>query len=1027
MKRMLFNATQREELRVAMVDGQTLYDLDIETSTKEQKKSNIYKGKITRIEPSLEAAFVDYGAERHGFLSLKEVSRSYFIKPLEGGGRPNIKDVLREGMEIIVQVDKEERGNKGAALTTFISLAGRYLVLMPNNPRAGGVSRRIEGEDRNTIREAMAQLEIPEDMGLIVRTAGVGKSTEELQWDLNYLLQLWDSIDRAGKEKPSPFLIYQESNIIIRAIRDYLRKDIAEIVIDDQATYEKAREFMTQVMPHNLSKIKFYHDEIPLFTRYQIETQIETAFQRQVSLPSGGSIVLDHTEALLSIDINSARSTRGGDIEETAFHTNLEAAEEIARQLRLRDCGGLIVIDFIDMTPVRHQREVENRLRDSLTMDRARVQVGRISRFGLLEMSRQRIRPSLGEHSQIVCPRCEGQGVIRSVESLSLNLLRIIEEDAMKENSAQVIAKLPLDAATFLLNEKRHVITGIEQRHNIQIILIPSPHLESPHYELQRVKGHEVDDNQASSYSMAKQKDLPEYITAVSETDVASNQAAVKSVAPVQPKPEAATTENSTGAGGGFLGRIFGSIFGSDTSEKQKQTIVSYRASDQKTESSNTRNTSKQGRNSSQRSRGRNDNRNRNTQNKDNQNRGNQGRHQNRGNSNKDSNRNGQSNTQTTNGAAKESNISAQEQNTEQTTQGKNQNRTNRNQSRRSGQRNRQRNRQNRNQTENTTSESALYAQTSAQSEIGPSSVSPGNATTQNAEKPSSITSATATATQTKQEQQLNKNTERHTEKTAATMVETPETNNEQKTQASAVSNKTDRLPTSAEPNTALSTTSAHAPVPVTQETREAQNQTANAPESKNEKKHSSSEAKTPEEKPAPAAPTERAANQPAQAINNSAEEQTLSETSVQSTLDTATEITEEHSPKQQSTTSEHSDNTHADKPRKPRRDNRNRRRYRGGDKNRGRSRNYRGNRNNNNDTQQTSGTQGNTGNSADNSSNTNSANKQAHKDQSDTIKNLPVTRAASVSTPESASPATPAADTPRPLASPANKETNND
>ena len=405
MKRMLFNATQREELRVAMVDGQKLYDLDIESTTREQKKSNIYKGVITRIEPSLEAAFVNYGAERHGFLPLKEISRNYFTQPFEGRGRPSIKDVLQEGVEVVVQVDKEERGNKGAALTTFISLAGRYLVLMPNNPRAGGVSRRIEGDDRSEVRDAMSQLNIPQDMGLIVRTAGVGKSVEELQWDLDYLIHLWSSISTAAEEKAAPFLIYQESNIIIRAIRDYLRKDIAEILIDDQGTYDEAREFMTRVMPHNLSKVKKYSDPIPLFTRYQVESQIETAFQREVTLPSGGSLVMDHTEALLSIDINSARATKGSDIEETAFHTNLEAAEEIARQLRLRDIGGLIVIDFIDMTPVRNQREVENKLRDCLEMDRARVQVGRISRFGLLEMSRQRVRPSLGEQHQVVCPR----------------------------------------------------------------------------------------------------------------------------------------------------------------------------------------------------------------------------------------------------------------------------------------------------------------------------------------------------------------------------------------------------------------------------------------------------------------------------------------------------------------------------------------------------------------------------------------------------------------------------------------------
>ena len=455
MKRMLFNATQPEELRVAMVDGQRLYDLDIETAGREQKKANIYKGRITRIEPSLEAAFVDYGSERHGFLPLKEISRSYFKPGVKlGGGRVNIKDVLKEGTEVIIQVDKEERGNKGAALTTFISLAGRYLVLMPNNPRAGGVSRRIVGDERNLIRDALAALEIPEDMGLIVRTAGVGKNPEELQWDLDYLLQLWEAIDKASKERSSPFLIYQESNVIIRAIRDYLRKDIAEILIDDKETHKKASEFMELVMPHNLNKIKFYDDKVPLFTRYQIESQIETAFQREVRLPSGGAVVIDHTEALISIDINSSRATKGSDIEDTALNTNREAAEEIARQLRLRDLGGLVVIDFIDMYASRNQREVENTLKEALKMDRARVQIGRISRFGLLEMSRQRLRPSLGESVQIVCPRCEGHGTIRSIESLALSILRIIEEDSMKEQTARIVAQVPVNVATFLLNEK---------------------------------------------------------------------------------------------------------------------------------------------------------------------------------------------------------------------------------------------------------------------------------------------------------------------------------------------------------------------------------------------------------------------------------------------------------------------------------------------------------------------------------------------------------------------------------------------
>ena len=428
MKRILINAVQKEEIRVAMVDGQQLYDLDVEIPSQEQKKANVYKGKITRIEPSLEAAFVDYGAERHGFLPFKEVSRNYFSEEaLKTQGRPDIKTAIQEGQEVVVQVEKEERGNKGAALTTFISLAGRFLVLMPNNPRAGGVSRRIEGEDRNIIRESLAQLDIPSGMGLIVRTAGVGRSVDELQWDLEYLLQLWRAFEQAAKERPAPFLIYQESNVIVRALRDYFRTDINEVLIDSEKVYNSARQFLEQVMPERLNKLKLYSDPVPLFNRFQIENQIESAYRREVQLPSGGAIVIDHTEALTSIDINSARATRGGDIEETAFNTNLEAADEIARQLRLRDLGGLIVIDFIDMVTTRNQREVENRLRDAVKIDRARVQIGRISRFGLLEMSRQRLKPSLGESTQIVCPRCIGHGTIRTVESLALSLIRIME------------------------------------------------------------------------------------------------------------------------------------------------------------------------------------------------------------------------------------------------------------------------------------------------------------------------------------------------------------------------------------------------------------------------------------------------------------------------------------------------------------------------------------------------------------------------------------------------------------------------
>ncbi len=501
MKRMLINATQPEELRVALVDGQRLYDLDIESGAREQKKSNIYKGRITRVEPSLEAAFVDFGSDRHGFLPLKEVSREYFKKGAEG--RANIKDALTEGQEVIVQVEKEERGNKGAALTTFISLAGRYLVLMPNNPRAGGISRRIEGEERNELREALNGLNAPADMGLIVRTAGLGRSSDEMQGDLDYLMQLWAAIKEASLDRAAPFLIYQESNVIIRAIRDYLRQDIGEVLIDSVEAQEEALSFIRQVMPQYESKIKLYEDSVPLFNRFQIESQIETAFQRVVTLPSGGSIVIDPTEALVSIDINSARATKGADIEETALQTNLEAAEEIARQLRLRDIGGLVVIDFIDMTPAKNQRAVEDKVRESLEADRARVQVGRISRFGLLEMSRQRLRPSLGESSGIVCPRCNGQGLIRDVESLSLAILRLIEEEALKDRTAEVRAQVPIPVAAFLLNEKRNSITKIELRSRARIVILPNDHLETPHFEVQRLRDDSTDLQAGqSSYAM---------------------------------------------------------------------------------------------------------------------------------------------------------------------------------------------------------------------------------------------------------------------------------------------------------------------------------------------------------------------------------------------------------------------------------------------------------------------------------------------------------------------------------------------
>jgi ribonuclease E len=527
MKRILINASQPEEVRVALVDGQRLYNFDVETAGRKQTKSNIYKGKITRLEPSLEAAFIDYGAERHGFLPLKDVARSYFKaqqlvnEPEKAGeedtslplGRLSIKEVLKEEQEIVVQVDKEERGNKGAALTTFISLAGRYLVLMPNNPRAGGVSRRIEGEERSEAREALSTLEIPAGMGLILRTAGVSKTAEELQWDLEYLLQLWQAIESSAENLPAPSLIYQESNIIIRAIRDYLREDISEIVVDDEGIHEEARDFMELVMPQHIAKVKLYQERVPLFTRYQIESQIETAFQREVKLPSGGAIVLDHTEALLSIDINSARATKGVDIEETALNTNLEAVEEIARQLRLRDLGGLIVIDFIDMLSHKNQREVEHSMKEALKMDRARVQVGRISRFGLLEMSRQRLRPSLGESNHIVCPRCAGQGSVRSVESLSLSILRLMEEEAMKEKTTKVIVQVPVEVAAYLLNEKRHVINDLELRLQIHIVVIPNSYMETPNYEVQRVRFDEKNE-------MASEKNSYQLITSPPEPNI---------------------------------------------------------------------------------------------------------------------------------------------------------------------------------------------------------------------------------------------------------------------------------------------------------------------------------------------------------------------------------------------------------------------------------------------------------------------------------------------------------------------------
>ncbi len=560
MKRMLINATQAEELRVALVDGQKLYDFDIEVPSKEQKKSNIYKGIITRVEPSLEAAFINYGADKHGFLPFKEISPLY--RQLQEGAetdgrRPAIKDLIKEGQEILVQIEKEERGNKGAALTTYISLAGTYLVLMPNNPKAGGISRRIEGETRSDLREVMASLEIPETMGLIVRTAGCGKNAEELQWDLNYLLQLWEAIDRSSNEQKAPFLVFQESNVIIRALRDHLRGNIDEILIDNPESFALVQDFLKQVMPHFLPKAKLYQDAVPLFSRYQIESQIEVAYCREVSLPSGGSLVIDHTEALTSVDINSARATKGSDIEETALNTNLEAADEIARQLRLRDLGGLFVIDFIDMMSNKNQRTVENHLRDALKIDRARIQTGRISRFGLLEMSRQRMRPSLGDSTQLPCPRCKGQGTIRNVESVALSVLRILEEEAMKKGTEKVIAHLPIECATFLLNEKRHAIEQIEQRLKIGIIILPSKHLETPAYDIERIKDKEFGDERPS-YLQIKTEDIavPDFAQQIKPK---IERAVIKefmhdSPAPVQAKSEAAS----------LIKRFWNKLLGSD-------------------------------------------------------------------------------------------------------------------------------------------------------------------------------------------------------------------------------------------------------------------------------------------------------------------------------------------------------------------------------------------------------------------------------------------------------------------------------
>jgi ribonuclease E len=589
MKRMLFNATQSEELRVAIVDGQKLIDLDIEHTGKEQRKSNIYKGIITRIEPSLEAAFVDYGTDRHGFLPFKEISRAHFSNKPEGS-KVRIQDVIKEGQELIVQVDKDERGTKGAALTSYVSLAGRYLVLMPNNPRGGGVSRRVEGEERNELRDTMAALNVPKGMSIIARTAGIGRNAEELQWDLDYLLQLWSAIDAAGqpsfdeggkRKNPAPELIYLESNLVIRAIRDYFNADIGEILIDTPETYEQAKHFMSVVMPGNEARVKLYEDEIPLFSRFQIEHQIETAHSREVRLPSGGAIVIDHTEALVSIDVNSGRSIKGADIEQTALNTNLEAADEVARQLRLRDLGGLVVIDFIDMENQRNQREVENRIRDELHADRARVQIGKISRFGLLELSRQRLRPSLGEGNHAVCPRCNGTGHIRGIESTALHILRITQEEAMKDNSAIIQVQLPVDAATFLLNEKRAEIHSIEQIMNVEVILIPNIHMETPNYSIVRIKHDDVNEESArASYNLVEMPAESAYaLRASEEIKPPVQEAVVKGITTSTPAPIAAKMEIIPAAKTSFLSRIKkwlngdGELKAEKTVEEEKQNI----------------------------------------------------------------------------------------------------------------------------------------------------------------------------------------------------------------------------------------------------------------------------------------------------------------------------------------------------------------------------------------------------------------------------------------------------------------------
>ncbi|MFT5662772.1 MAG: ribonuclease E [Gammaproteobacteria bacterium] len=576
MKRILINATQTEELRVAMVNGQRLYDLDIESPSREQKKSNIYKGKITRVEPSLEAAFVNYGADRHGFLPFKEISKQYYREGVDTeSGKVTIKEAIKVDQEVIVQIEKEERGNKGAALTSFISLAGRFLVAMPQNPRAGGVSRRIEGEDRDELKKVLSELNMPENMGVIVRTAGVGRSTEEMQWDLDYLNQVWTAIEVAAKEKPAPFLIYQESDIVVRALRDHYRADVGEILIDSQEAYQQAYDFMSMVMPNTISKLKKFDEDLPLFNRFQIESQIESAFSREVTLPSGGAIVIDHTEALISVDVNSARATKGSDIEETAKQTNLEAADEVARQLRIRDLGGLIVIDFIDMMQNKNQREVETRLRNAVYDDRARVQIGRISRFGLLEMSRQRLRPSLGESSQIVCPRCIGQGSIRDVESLSLAVLRLLEEESLKDSTGKILAKMPIECATYLLNEKRENIDDIELRRKVKIVVIPDPNLETPHYQIERIKDtdtHRHESHYKKSYELITDEDVVDLVDIATNNTTPGEVAAVQRIEQPAPKP-APKPEPIVKSGPSILRKILTALFGEKVEKKEEPSV----------------------------------------------------------------------------------------------------------------------------------------------------------------------------------------------------------------------------------------------------------------------------------------------------------------------------------------------------------------------------------------------------------------------------------------------------------------------